>query len=54
MESVLGYDFGTGGIKASLFDADGRCVGSGFSAGDVSFARRLGEWTQGNSKGVGK
>ncbi len=30
--SVLAYDFGTGGIKAALFAADGRCVDSGFAA----------------------
>jgi len=29
---ILAYDFGTGGIKASLFDAQGRCVASGFDA----------------------
>lgn len=31
-EHVLAYDFGTGGIKACLFDAEGACVASGFSA----------------------
>ena len=30
--SVIAYDFGTGGIKAALFAADGRCVASGFAA----------------------
>ena len=29
---ILAYDFGTGGIKASLYDADGACVASGFDA----------------------
>ncbi|MGN0853633.1 MAG: FGGY-family carbohydrate kinase [Kiritimatiellia bacterium] len=29
---ILAYDFGTGGIKASLFDPDGRAVASGFAA----------------------
>lgn len=29
---ILAYDFGTGGIKASLFGADGRAVASGFDA----------------------
>ena len=29
---VLAYDFGTGGIKASLYGADGACVASGFDA----------------------
>ncbi len=29
---ILAYDFGTGGIKASLYDADGACVVSGFDA----------------------
>ena len=27
---ILAYDFGTGGIKASLYGADGACVASGF------------------------
>ncbi|MBP5227573.1 MAG: pentose kinase, partial [Kiritimatiellae bacterium] len=29
---ILAYDFGTGGIKASLYGADGACVASGFDA----------------------
>jgi len=29
---ILAYDFGTGGIKASLYGADGACVESGFDA----------------------
>ena len=32
MSYVLAYDFGTGGIKAALFDETGTCVGSGFDA----------------------
>jgi len=29
--NILSYDFGTGGIKAALFDAEGRCVREAFS-----------------------
>lgn len=29
--NILSYDFGTGGIKAALFDAGGRCVREAFS-----------------------
>jgi len=29
---ILAYDFGTGGIKASLYGEDGACVASGFDA----------------------
>lgn len=29
---ILAYDFGTGGIKASLFDAEGKVLASGFDA----------------------
>ena len=32
MNSILAYDFGTGGIKASLFDEAGTCRASGFDA----------------------
>ena len=34
---ILAYDFGTGGIKASLFDADGRVVASGFDAYETHY-----------------
>ena len=34
---ILAYDFGTGGIKASLFDAEGRVVASGFDAYDTHY-----------------
>ena len=32
MAYILAYDFGTGGIKASLYDAEGACVAEGFDA----------------------
>ena len=35
--NVLAYDFGTGGIKASLYGADGACVASGFDAYETSY-----------------
>ena len=34
---ILAYDFGTGGIKASLYGADGACVASGFDAYETSY-----------------
>ena len=34
---ILAYDFGTGGIKASLYGADGTCVASGFDAYETSY-----------------
>ena len=34
---ILAYDFGTGGIKASLFDAEGRVVASGFDAYETHY-----------------
>ena len=34
---ILAYDFGTGGIKASLFDVDGRVVASGFDAYETHY-----------------
>ena len=36
---ILAYDFGTGGIKASLYGADGACVESGFDAYPDSIAK---------------
>jgi len=32
MATILAYDFGTGGIKASLYDEQGRCLADGFDA----------------------
>ena len=32
MKYILAYDFGTGGIKASLYDEQGQCLASGFDA----------------------
>lgn len=32
MAYILAYDFGTGGIKASLYDERGKCLGDGFDA----------------------
>ena len=37
MDSILAYDFGTGGIKASLFDETGACRASGFDAYDTFY-----------------
>ena len=37
MSCVLAYDFGTGGIKASLFDAQGKVLASGFDAYDTFY-----------------
>lgn len=34
---VLAYDFGTGGIKASLYGVDGACVASGFDAYETAY-----------------
>ena len=34
---IIAYDFGTGGIKASLYGADGACVASGFDAYETSY-----------------
>ena len=38
-ELILAYDFGTGGIKASLYDADGNCLTSGFDAYPTAYPR---------------
>ena len=35
--SILAYDFGTGGIKASLYGADGACIASGFDAYETAY-----------------
>ena len=35
--NILAYDFGTGGIKASLFDETGACRASGFDAYDTFY-----------------
>ena len=37
MDFVLAYDFGTGGIKASLFDETGALVASGFDAYETAY-----------------
>ena len=34
---IIAYDFGTGGIKASLYGADGACVASGFDAYETTY-----------------
>ena len=34
---IIAYDFGTGGIKASLYGADGSCVASGFDAYQTTY-----------------
>jgi xylulokinase len=34
---ILAYDFGTGGIKASLYGADCACIASGFDAYETSY-----------------
>ena len=34
---IIAYDFGTGGIKASLYGADGACVTSGFDAYETTY-----------------
>ena len=35
--NILSYDFGTGGIKAALFDVEGKCVRDAFSAYDTYY-----------------
>ena len=37
MALILAYDFGTGGIKASLYDEQGRCLADGFDAYDTLY-----------------
>lgn len=39
MTTVLAYDLGTGGCKASLYDADGRALASTFHAYDTTYPR---------------
>ena len=34
---IIAYDFGTGGIKASLYGANGACVASGFDAYETTY-----------------
>ena len=35
--NILSYDFGTGGIKAALFDVEGKCIRDAFSAYDTYY-----------------
>lgn len=37
MDTLLAYDFGTGGIKASLYAVDGTCLANGFAAYKTHF-----------------
>ena len=36
-DNILAYDLGTGGNKASLYDAEGRCLASVFAAYDTEY-----------------
>ena len=40
MASILAYDFGTGGIKASLYDEHGTCLASGFDGYATLYPRQ--------------
>ncbi len=37
MASILAYDFGTGGIKASLYDETGACLADGFGSYETRY-----------------
>ena len=39
MSNVLAYDFGTGGIKASVYQPDGECLVSHFAAYETKYPR---------------
>jgi len=39
MSNVLAYDFGTGGIKASVYQPDGECLTSHFATYDTQYPR---------------
>ena len=36
-DKILAYDLGTGGNKASLYDAEGRCLASVFAAYETEY-----------------
>jgi xylulokinase len=50
MSLILAYDFGTGGIKASLYDEQGACLADGFGAYETLYPahgfheQRPGDW----------
>jgi len=51
-QTILAYDFGTGGTKASLYDASGQCLASDFASYETYYPhdgwheQRPGDWWQ--------
>ena len=41
-DTILAHDLGTGGNKASLYDAAGRCLASVFVPYDTHYPREIG------------